>query len=211
MAVAHHLHDRLGVPVGKLTKLLGLLSEVLKGKVKAARGFAMKLRGLLKQALALWHKRRAGPTLAADFAARVEQVKAEVTRHLRNRRLTDRDNQRRLDGLGRCHGAGSPPRFLEPPTGPDSPPPAATIPFASGIRPTPRRSPNSEGPIRTFMPWSSAPTVAGWSPARVTSRSELGTPTPVSREQGRAAPVTVVPVHRSRRAATNRSLAVDHR
>ncbi len=91
------------------------LSELLEGKSGRARGFAAELKGLLKRALALWHEWRAGPPVA-DFAARVRRVRAEVTWHLRDRRLTDRDNQRLLDGLGRCHDGGSLLRFLEDPS-----------------------------------------------------------------------------------------------
>jgi len=97
-----------------LSHILRSLSEVLKAKVKAARWFASKLKGLLKRSLGLWHERRAGPVVA-DFATRVEQVKAEVMRHLRHRWLSDGDNQRLLNGLGRCHDAGAPPRFLDDP------------------------------------------------------------------------------------------------
>ena len=90
------------------------LSEVLESKVGRARQFATTLKQLLKQALALWHERRRGPP-PPDCAIRVRRLKWEVTWHLRNRRLTDRDNQRLLNGLGRCHDAGSLLRFLDDP------------------------------------------------------------------------------------------------
>ena len=40
----------------------------------------------------------------------------EVAWHLRDRRLSDRDNQRLLNELGRCNDAGSLLRFLDDPT-----------------------------------------------------------------------------------------------
>jgi hypothetical protein len=46
----------------------------------------------------------------------VRRAKLHITWHLRDRRLTDRDNQRLLDGLGRRHDAGSLLRFLDDPS-----------------------------------------------------------------------------------------------
>jgi hypothetical protein len=97
-----------------LAHVLRSLSEVLEGKARGARRFAKRLKGLLQQALALWHERRAGPP-AADFAARGRRLKWAITDHLRDRTLRDRDNQRLLNELGRCHDAGSLVRFLDDP------------------------------------------------------------------------------------------------
>jgi transposase len=90
------------------------LSEVLETKSRGARRFAKRLKGLLKEALAMWHERRAGPVVA-DFAGRVRQLKRAITDHLRDRSLRDPDNQRLLSELGRCHDAGSLVRFLDEP------------------------------------------------------------------------------------------------
>jgi len=65
--------------------------------------------------LELWHERRAGPPVEG-YAGRVRRTKFDVTWHLRDRRLADRDNQRLLDGLGRCHDEGSLLRFLDDPS-----------------------------------------------------------------------------------------------
>ena len=73
------------------------------------------MKDLLQQALALWHEHRAGPP-RADLADRVRWLKWEIKDHLRNRPLLDRDNQRLLNQLGRCHAAGSLLRFLDDPT-----------------------------------------------------------------------------------------------
>jgi transposase len=89
------------------------LSEVLERKARGARRFAKRLKGLLQEALAMWHERRAGP--GPDFAARLGRLKGAITAHLRDRTLSDRDNQRLLNELGRCHDAGSLVRFLDEP------------------------------------------------------------------------------------------------
>jgi transposase len=91
------------------------ISEVTEAKAGRARWFGSELKALLRRALGLWHERRAGPPVG-DYAERVRRTRSDVTWHLRDRRLADRDNQRLLDGLGRCHDAGSLPRFLDDPS-----------------------------------------------------------------------------------------------
>lgn len=97
-----------------LSHVLRSLSEVLETKSRGARRFAKRLKDLLKQALAMWHERRAGPVVA-DFAKRVQRLKWAITDHLRDRTLSDRDNQRLLNELGRCDDSGSLVRFLDEP------------------------------------------------------------------------------------------------
>src|SRR4051812_43972615 len=96
-----------------LAHVLRSLSTVLETKARGARRFAKRLKGLLKQALAMWHERGAGP--GPDFAARLGRLKWSITDHLCDRALSDRDNQRLLNELGRCHDAGSLVRFLDEP------------------------------------------------------------------------------------------------
>ena len=98
-----------------LFHVLRSIAEVTGEKSGPARRFGMELKGLLKRALGLWHERRAGPPVE-DYAERVRRTKFDITWHLRDRRLTDRDNQRLLDGLGRCHDAGALVRFLDDPS-----------------------------------------------------------------------------------------------
>ena len=98
-----------------LAHVLRSISEVTEAKAGRAKSFGAELKALLRRALGLWHERRAGP-LAAGYAERVRRAKLDITWHLRDRRLTDRDNQRLLDGLGRCHDAGSLLRFLDDPS-----------------------------------------------------------------------------------------------
>ena len=98
-----------------LAHVLRSISEVTEAKAGRAKSFGAELKALLRRALGLWHERRAGP-LAAGYAERVRRAKLDITWHLRDRRLTDRDNQRLLDGLGRCNDAGSLVRFLDDPS-----------------------------------------------------------------------------------------------
>jgi len=98
-----------------LAHVLRSLSEVLETKARGARRFAKRLKDLLRQALALWHERRAGPPVS-DFAGRVRRLKWAIADHLRDRTLSDRDNQRLLDELGRHDDAGSLVRFLDDPS-----------------------------------------------------------------------------------------------
>jgi hypothetical protein len=91
------------------------LKEVIEAKAGRAADFATTLKALLKRASALWRERRAGPPVE-DFAARMKRLRWEVRWHLRPRRLADPDNQRLLDGLGRCNDEGSLLRFLDDPS-----------------------------------------------------------------------------------------------
>jgi transposase len=91
------------------------ISEVTEAKAGRAKWFGSELKALLRRALGLWHERRAGPPVEG-YVERVRRTKFDVTWHLRDRRLADRDNQRLLDGLGRCHDAGSLLRFLDDPS-----------------------------------------------------------------------------------------------
>jgi transposase len=68
---------------------------------------------LLRQALQLWRKQRAGPL--AGYAAQVEEIEELLSYLLRPRRLRDRDNQRLLDGIGWQHDRGRVLRFLHNP------------------------------------------------------------------------------------------------
>jgi transposase len=98
-----------------LAHALRSISEVLETKARGARRFAKRLKDLLKRGLELGRERRAGPVVA-DFADRVRRLKFDLTDHLRDRSLSDRDNQRLLNELGRCHDAGSLVRFLDDPS-----------------------------------------------------------------------------------------------
>ena len=98
-----------------LAHVLRSISDVTAERRGPAKRFGMELKALLRRALELWHERRPGPPLEG-YAGRVRRAKVDITWHLKDRRLADRDNQRLLDGLGRCHDAGSLVRFLDDPS-----------------------------------------------------------------------------------------------
>src|SRR5512143_3964824 len=77
------------------------INQVLETKQGRARQFGGRLKKLLKEGLALWHEYHDHHGQLAGFERRVQSLRAEVTRHLRPRRLTDADNQRLLALLWR--------------------------------------------------------------------------------------------------------------
>src|SRR5580658_7199732 len=89
------------------------IEEVLETKTGSARGFGLKLKGILKDARQLWRDQRAAK--AEKFEAQAEQVERDLTYHLRDRFLKDEDNQRLLDGIGLQHDQGRVLRFLKNP------------------------------------------------------------------------------------------------
>jgi transposase len=101
----------LGVAKQKcVSHLLRNVSEVLENKRGPARRFGLKLKGLLRSGLTLWHARG---TLGEDeYRKRSEPLEEQVTDHLRLRVLKDDGNQKLLDGIGLQHDYGSLLRFL---------------------------------------------------------------------------------------------------
>lgn len=94
-----------------LAHLLRNAGEVAKKKTGRARQFSLRLKELLQQALAL--QARKNEMDAVLYAERVKELNAAVTAHLRNRQLSDEDNQRLLDGIGLQYDQGHVLRFLE--------------------------------------------------------------------------------------------------
>jgi uncharacterized small protein (DUF1192 family) len=91
------------------------INAVLETKPGRARHFGIRLKALLKQGLHLWHEYHDHDGHLVDFAARAEQLRSEVTHHLRPRQLGDLDNQRLLNQFGWHHDRGNLLRFLEDP------------------------------------------------------------------------------------------------
>ena len=94
-----------------LAHTLRSLKEVEATKRGPARTFSTRLTGLLREALAL---RCSGAQAQREcYDAEVERLKVTITRHLRDRHLTEPDNQRLLNELGWQHDRGNLLRFLE--------------------------------------------------------------------------------------------------
>jgi hypothetical protein len=89
------------------------LSDVLATKTGRARVFGERVKGLLQDALQLWHDDH--DSTATDFATEAKAVREELTYQLRDRPLKDRDNQRLLNELGWHHDRGNLVRFLDDP------------------------------------------------------------------------------------------------
>jgi transposase len=87
------------------------IDEVLDRKQGGACTFGLVLKDLLDQGLELHHKRSA--LSSADYQLQVQELDDGLSYHLRDRRLTDTDNQRLLDGIGRHQDRGNLLRFLQ--------------------------------------------------------------------------------------------------
>ena len=96
-----------------LAHLQRSLSDVLVTKTGRARDFGERLKGLLQDALQLWHDYHHGTV--TDFATEAKALREELTYQLRDRPLKDADNQRLLNELGWHHDRGNLVRFLEDP------------------------------------------------------------------------------------------------
>jgi transposase len=86
---------------------------VLESKTGGACSFGKQLSGLLSEAIALWRGYHAGEV--EDFAVEAKELREAISYHLRDRVLTDPDNQRLLDELGFHHDRGNLLRFLDDP------------------------------------------------------------------------------------------------
>lgn len=84
-----------------LSHLIRNAKAVEQSKTGRARQFSQTLKELLQGALALSAKKN--ELDAADYRVRVEELNGELTFHLRDRTLGDKDNQRLLDGVGAQH------------------------------------------------------------------------------------------------------------
>lgn len=96
-----------------LGHILRNITDVVETKHGRAREFGVQAKSLFQEGMELW---RARDSLAADvFAEKAGQIKELVSYHLRDRTLTDEDNQRLLNGLGAHDDQGHLMRFLEAP------------------------------------------------------------------------------------------------
>jgi transposase len=77
---------------------------VEESKTGRVRQFSKTLKEQRQQALALLAKK--SELKAADYRTQVDELKGELTLHLRDRVLSDEDNQRLLNGVG-AQGVGA--------------------------------------------------------------------------------------------------------
>ena len=93
-----------------LAHLIRNAATVANGKSGRAKYFSQRLRDLLRRALSLSANR---PGLApTQYRNQVKKLDAELTAHLKDRILRDRDNQRLLNGVGAQQDRGRILRFL---------------------------------------------------------------------------------------------------
>ena len=96
---SYDAHAFDGVPQQKcLAHIQRSISDVLATKTGRSRDCGEQLKGLLQEALDVWHAYRDGQR--TDYKADAEAMQGEITYHLRDRRLKDPDHQRLLNELG---------------------------------------------------------------------------------------------------------------
>jgi transposase len=98
-----------------LAHILRSISDGLQTKKGRARDFGERRKGLLQDAMQLWRVWQAGE--ASDFVTEARALEDAITHHLRPRLLTDPDNHRLLNGIGRQPDRGHLRRFLADPQG----------------------------------------------------------------------------------------------
>ena len=96
-----------------LAHILRSISEVLQTKKGRSRDVGERLKGLLQDAIQLWHAGHTGEV--AGFVTEAQRLRDALTHHLRPRLLSDPDNQRLLNGIGQQHDRGHVRRFVADP------------------------------------------------------------------------------------------------
>ena len=89
-----------------LSHLLKNLSTVEKTKRGPARCFTQKIKKTLRSGLKLWKDYKAGEINEEEYRRRGKEIDEKLSYQLRDRMLTDEDNQRMLDGIGMQHDRG---------------------------------------------------------------------------------------------------------
>ena len=97
-----------------LAHVLRSISEVVQTKRGRERSFGKHLSGLLREAMELRQSYRQGE--AMDYVAETERLRREVSYHLRDRPMADRDNGRLQNGLGWHDDRGNLLHFLDDPS-----------------------------------------------------------------------------------------------
>ena len=98
-----------------LSHVLKNLSEVEKTKKGRAKAFSSELKKVLRGGLALWREYHAGKIERPRYLEKGAALEKRLEELLKDRVLTDVDNQRLLDGLGRQNDRGRLTLFLRRP------------------------------------------------------------------------------------------------
>lgn len=98
-----------------LSHLLKNLSQVEETKTGRAKHFASHLKILLREGIALWHLYRNKEISLLVYRRRGKKLQSAINGHLRDRKLSDPDNQRLLDGIGYQEDRGRVTLFLRNP------------------------------------------------------------------------------------------------
>jgi transposase len=98
-----------------LSHLLKNLSEVEAGKTGRAKTFSQQLKATLREALALWQSYQAEEMSLKSYRRRGAKIERTLDHQLRQRELTDADNQRLLKGIRLQHQRGRLALFLHEP------------------------------------------------------------------------------------------------
>lgn len=91
------------------------IDAVLETKRGSGRRFGTELKALLKESLGLYHAFHQVQGKLADYPARARELDLRITYQLRPRVLSDADNHRLLNELGRHHDRENLLRFLHSP------------------------------------------------------------------------------------------------
>jgi len=98
--------------------VLGSIEQVLETKQGAARWFGLELKGLTQASVALWNARRDNTVDDSTYRLQADELQAKLDWHLRDRKLTDADNERLRRELAKHNGRGNLFRYLQDPSVP---------------------------------------------------------------------------------------------
>lgn len=98
-----------------LSHLLENLSKVEAVKTGRAKRFSRELKATLRKGLKLWRKFKEGKMTLESYRRRGKRIERRLDGQLRDRVLSDTDNQRLLDGIGFQHDRGRLTLFLRHP------------------------------------------------------------------------------------------------
>ncbi len=91
------------------------IDKVLESKQGSARRFGMGLKSLLKEAIGLYHEFHKAEGQLSNYPERARELDLRITDYLRPRLLSDADNHRLLNEIGRHQDRGNLLRFLHSP------------------------------------------------------------------------------------------------